>query len=233
LELNVRNTPYQGLIPYGEQDRAYFFGRREESAIVAANLRASALTVFYGSTGVGKSSVLRAGVIPDINEEARARQARGRKPEFVAVYCSDWRDEPSLTVSSRVQRAFSALGLPLNANAPDLRALISEANERGISLALVLDQFEEYLNYHGGMKTGAGFDSQLAGIVNSPGVRANVLISLRDDALAQLDQYKGQVHSVFDRTTCKTPDENDLVAPQEGWTARFLESYVLSRGPPR
>ena len=48
------------------------------------------------------------------------------------------------------------------------------------------------------MKTGAGFDLQLAGIVNSRDVRANVLISLRDDALAQLDHYKGQVHSVFD-----------------------------------
>ena len=86
----MRNSPYQGLIPYGEQDRRYFFGRREEIAIVAANVRASPLTIFYGSTGVGKTSVLRAGVIPDLNGEAQARLARSKMPDLIAVYCSDW-----------------------------------------------------------------------------------------------------------------------------------------------
>jgi hypothetical protein len=32
-------------------------------------------------TRVGKSSVLRAGVVPDINEEARARRARSKTPD--------------------------------------------------------------------------------------------------------------------------------------------------------
>jgi hypothetical protein len=198
LELNVRSSPYQGLIPYGEQDRLYFFGRREETAIVAANLRVSPLTVFYGSTGVGKSSVLSAGVVPEMNGEARARRARSKTPDLVAVYCRDWRDDPILAVSTQVQLISAEFGLSIADRTHDLCKLISAANECGMVLALILDQFEEYLYYHSGGNTGALFDRQLAEIVNTPGVRANVLISLREDALARLDQYKGQIHSVFD-----------------------------------
>ncbi len=194
----MRHSPYQGLIPYGEQDRPYFFGRREETAIVAANLRASPLTVFYGSTGVGKSSVLRAGVVPDVNQEARSRLARSRAPGLIAVYCRDWRDDPSSSVAAAIRRTFADLGLPLAGRPPDLCRLVSEALERGNALALILDQFEEYLSYHGGSDSGAAFDRQLAEIVNARGLRANVLLSLREDALARLDHYKGRMHSVFD-----------------------------------
>ena len=54
--------PYKGLIPYTEQDAAFFFGREQDQAIITANLMSTRLTVLYGPTGAGKSSVLRAGV---------------------------------------------------------------------------------------------------------------------------------------------------------------------------
>lgn len=38
------DSPYKGLIPYAEEDAAYFFGRDDERRIIAANLRASRLT---------------------------------------------------------------------------------------------------------------------------------------------------------------------------------------------
>jgi hypothetical protein len=194
----MRQSPYQGLIPYREQDRPYFFGRRAETAIVIANLRAAPLTVFYGSTGVGKTSVLRAGVVPEINDGARARTARSKTPDLVAVYCRDWRDDPCLSVISQIKRTFTLLNLSLRADALKIPDVISEASKQGIALALILDQFEEYLYYHGGAQTGSAFDTQVAEITNSPGVRANILVSLREDALARLDQYKGQVNSLFD-----------------------------------
>ena len=64
------DTPYVGLVPYGEADAAFFFGRDEETRIVAGNLRASGLTLLYGASGVGKTSLLRAGVV---HGAARAR----------------------------------------------------------------------------------------------------------------------------------------------------------------
>ena len=46
-----------------------FFGRVRETEVIAANLQASRLTVLYGPSGVGKSSVLRAGVAHRLRRE--------------------------------------------------------------------------------------------------------------------------------------------------------------------
>src|SRR2546427_12410744 len=63
--------PYKGLQPYTEADRAYFFGRERDREIIIANLYAAPLTVLYGASGVGKSSVLLAGVVPALKETPR------------------------------------------------------------------------------------------------------------------------------------------------------------------
>ena len=57
------HAPYRGLTPYTETDAAYFFGRTAEITTITANLEVSRLTLLYGPSGVGKTSVLRAGVI--------------------------------------------------------------------------------------------------------------------------------------------------------------------------
>jgi len=61
--------PYKGLLPYTEDDAAYFFGRDTERRIIGENLRASRLTLLYGESGAGKSSVLRAGVAYDVGHD--------------------------------------------------------------------------------------------------------------------------------------------------------------------
>ena len=75
-------SPYRGLAPFGESelDGLLFFGRERETEVVTANLIASRLTVVYGPSGVGKSSLLRAGVARRVRE-ARCpprRRARSR-----------------------------------------------------------------------------------------------------------------------------------------------------------
>src|SRR5215208_4431281 len=57
-------SPYKGLAPFEDSpvDALFFFGRERESEIVTANLLAYRLTVLYGASGVGKSSLLQAGV---------------------------------------------------------------------------------------------------------------------------------------------------------------------------
>ena len=65
METNLSSdSPYVGLQPYSAKDQKYFFGRERDSRIICSNLFAAPLTVLYGSSGVGKSSVLQAGVIP-------------------------------------------------------------------------------------------------------------------------------------------------------------------------
>ena len=57
-------SPYKGLAPFADTaiDAMLFFGREQDVEIVCANVVASRLTVLYGPSGVGKSSLLAAAV---------------------------------------------------------------------------------------------------------------------------------------------------------------------------
>jgi len=77
--------PYVGLQPYREEDRAYFFGRERDIESVIDNLYAARLTVYYGASGVGKSSVLMAGVVPALRCEPRWRHLREMETEGVVA----------------------------------------------------------------------------------------------------------------------------------------------------
>ena len=71
-------SPYKGLAPFGDSDldALLFFGRERDSEIVVANLLAARLTVLYGSSGVGKSSLLAASVARRLRAGARRRGDR-------------------------------------------------------------------------------------------------------------------------------------------------------------
>ena len=49
-----------------KKDAQFFFGRDDDIDIIIANLIAYKLTVLYGPSGVGKSSIIRAGVVHKI-----------------------------------------------------------------------------------------------------------------------------------------------------------------------
>ena len=62
LAAKRRDSPYFGLEYYREEDGIWFFGREAESDRVITNLQAARLTLLHADSGVGKSSLLRAGV---------------------------------------------------------------------------------------------------------------------------------------------------------------------------
>ena len=76
----VIDSPYRGLAAFGEQDAAFFFGREAATAQVlermSRRLEGGGLLVVSGVSGAGKSSLLRAGVLPQIRE-ARLGSAPG------------------------------------------------------------------------------------------------------------------------------------------------------------
>src|SRR5205823_1844564 len=80
--------PYKGLSAFDdtEVDALLFFGRGRERDVLVANLLASRLTVLYGESGVGKSSILRAGV---------ARELRRVAPEADVVVHDTWAGDPA------------------------------------------------------------------------------------------------------------------------------------------
>src|SRR5689334_24937468 len=68
MSAHLAPSPYRGLEPFDESDAPFFFGRERETRLIIASLFASPLTLLYGASGVGKSSVLRAGVLPGLRE---------------------------------------------------------------------------------------------------------------------------------------------------------------------
>ena len=60
----VESGPYAGLRAFQEEDAGRFFGRSREIAALATRIRDTPLMATVGPSGVGKSSLLRAGVVP-------------------------------------------------------------------------------------------------------------------------------------------------------------------------
>src|SRR5262249_53787958 len=99
-------SPYRGLATFEAEHRALFFGRGGEAREVALRLQAEPLVLVVGDSGVGKSSLCRAGVLPLCREAAIAA---GRR--FLSVTVTPGR-RPALALARALA---GALGLDLDA----------------------------------------------------------------------------------------------------------------------
>ena len=195
-ERSPGETPYVGLVPYFEEDAAFFFGRDEEQEIVAGNLRAARLTILYGASGVGKTSLLHAGVVHDLREQVRANAVgRPERAPFAICAFSAWRDDPLPALVEAMREACcEALGgdelRPRRTDEPLVEALRAWT-ERVRPLLVVLDQFEDYFLYHPDEDGEGSFAYEFPRLVNELNLRVNFVLSIREDAWAKLDRFEG------------------------------------------
>ncbi len=70
-ELNQENNPYRGLKPFEEEHFQFFFGRGELVKELAQRLShpEHRLTIVLGASGSGKSSLVKAGLIPHLRQQ--------------------------------------------------------------------------------------------------------------------------------------------------------------------
>jgi hypothetical protein len=68
--MTEQKSRYPGIQPLGDHEisRATFFGRSLECALLKAQVLANRLTVFYARSGLGKTSMLRAGIHQDLRD---------------------------------------------------------------------------------------------------------------------------------------------------------------------
>src|SRR5213595_2409738 len=171
-----RRSPYQGLIPYSEEDAPFFFGREKETRLISANLFASSLTLLYGASGVGKSSVLRAGV---------AHQLRQRDDLLVVVF-NAWQRDPAGDLKAEIAASAARLDEKLTPPSEllplaDYLAAYSEKLDRRVMV--ILDQFEEYFLYHA---QDDAFADEFARALLNADAQSSFLISIREDFYAKL-----------------------------------------------
>ncbi len=84
----VRNTlatlcPYRGLLYFREEDAPFFFGREAAIAQLTSAVQQHSLVAVVGASGSGKSSVVRAGLVPEL------RKSRERVWEIVTMVPTD------------------------------------------------------------------------------------------------------------------------------------------------
>jgi hypothetical protein len=199
-------SPYVGLIPYTPQDAAFFFGRENETEIICANLRSAHLTVLYGSSGVGKSSVLQAGVVHNLRELAKEDLKTYGQAEFAVVFFNNWAGDPLKGLANAIHEAVAhSLGIE-----PEMLECVPETNDLvkilhswsvryGLELLIILDQFEELFNYLTGEKRAAArFADELTKAVNAPNLPVRFLLSLRGDTLSRLDYFKESIPNLLE-----------------------------------
>ena len=203
----LTECPYLGLFPFAEENENVFYGRERTcvdlAVRVAAQVTSGGLIVVTGASGAGKSSILRAGLMPIL---ARGTQVAGSEKwhRFVITPTSD-----SLTELATVLTALSGGDIktlrdslernPSGAYLEAQRALMAFAARRGtgtspheandMRLVLIVDQFERIFT---AMPEAAGESARLAFIralcamastSAEPGARsiATVVIAVRGD----------------------------------------------------
>jgi WD40 repeat protein len=204
---SLRDSPYKGLMPYTEDDTAYFFGREAFQQVVTDNLMAARLTLLYGSSGVGKSSVLRAGVVYPLRQMAKQNLEKYGTPEFAVIYFNSWRDDPLMgllqQVKADITRLLGDIQLEPVPQSGQLDQILETwvdrigGEEGGAELFIILDQVEEYFLYHPQSNGDDPFAIEFSRSLNRPDLRVNFLISIREDCYINLDRFKGRIPNLF------------------------------------
>ena len=140
-------NPWPGLVAFTEELQEFFYGRADEADDLLRRVGRKNLTVLFGQSGLGKSSLLQAGLFPRL-------RAEGYLP--VAIRLDHAASAPSLAqqVTTRVTRAIGDAGGRAEVTVSDgtetlweyfhRRTLILQsADGRPIRPVFVFDQFEE------------------------------------------------------------------------------------------
>ena len=70
---------FVGPRAFNKEEAGYFFGRDKEIAILAGQVMSRRASLFFAQSGAGKSSLLRAGLIPDLTEKRTVGRGRRKR----------------------------------------------------------------------------------------------------------------------------------------------------------
>ncbi|MBP2068826.1 WD40 repeat domain-containing protein, partial [Streptomyces iranensis] len=167
--------PYRGLERFEPGDAELFFGREETTAQLEEMARRHRLSVVVGASGSGKSSLLRAGLIPQL-----------RRPE----------QDPD-------ERPAAVLVLTPGAQPMDRLDLLTPAKGRGDTWVLV-DQFEEVFTLCTSPDDRAAFLERLLA-AREPGSRLRVVLALRADFFVRCTENHALAAAINDATLLVGP----------------------------
>ncbi|MGI9608953.1 MAG: BTAD domain-containing putative transcriptional regulator, partial [Acidimicrobiia bacterium] len=179
IRFTPTRNPYKGLSAFGELDAADFFGRNTETEQLVAAVAAKRLVAVVGPSGIGKSSVVRAGLLPAIREGAVGGSAEwliadlmpGSFPfEELASALYRVATEPSIDLEDELRRDQRGLVRAVKRHLPD-----------GAALMLVIDQFEELFTLVDDEEERAAFLELLHAAVSDERSNIRIVLTMRAD----------------------------------------------------
>ena len=84
---HIEQRPYRGMQQFSEQHKDLFFGRSKPVDEIFDLLKNNLLTVIFGKSGIGKSSLINAGLLPELRENFYL-------PVLIRIPFSDARVDP-------------------------------------------------------------------------------------------------------------------------------------------
>ncbi|GAA2411330.1 hypothetical protein GCM10010420_45300 [Streptomyces glaucosporus] len=148
--------PFVGLASFGEEDAEFFHGREDDTRRLREAVRRHTLTLVAGPSGSGKSSLVRAGLLPALRTDgmtvSEVRPVAGERPAAVPARALLPLLEPDLGGIDRMDRA-RELARHISPDGPDRPfdpAAAAELRARVLARAgrdghvLFVDQLEEY-----------------------------------------------------------------------------------------
>ena len=166
--------PFKGLASFEPVDADYFFGRERFVAELVARLVGAAFLGIVGPSGSGKSSVLRAGLLPAL-------------AEGVLPGSGGWRR----LLLRPGERPLEELRRVLVSGAKDPLAEAVDTLPEGERLLLAVDQLEELFTACRSEAERAAFAATLARAAADPHRRALVVVALRADFYGRFAAYPG------------------------------------------
>jgi len=187
--------PYKGLRPYEEIDQDNFFGRTVEKQILVDKILTNKLTLLFAASGVGKSSLLQAAVIPELK--------RPDRENLTVIYYKDWVNDPSVTLKNTL---FESLTQTQQLSASDMLAGMTTLPEflhvgtlfiPNQPLVIVLDQFEEFFNYQRYSQYFRPFIQQLTQAILDHRTATVFVIAMREDFALELNAFKPELPTLL------------------------------------
>lgn len=181
-------NPYRGLHAFTEADRGVFFGRttvvEELLGVLARPDVRGRFLVAVGASGGGKSSLVRAGVVPALRDGA----IPGSDDWLIATMVPG--DDPHHALDSALRTISTSTADPL-ASARELgaAALIDAAVPSPHELLLVIDQFEELFTLVDDESARRNFLDGIMHAVEGADSRVRVVATLRADFLDRPLRY--------------------------------------------
>ena len=181
--LNDVRNPYKGLRPFTEADARDFFGRGELTQRLVASLReagpVSRFLAVVGPSGSGKSSVVRAGLVPTIRQGALG-EPEGR---FIAEMSPGAHpiDELEAALVRIAVRPAARLHDTLEAGSRGLLQAVDLLATSDAEVVLVIDQFEEVFTLCADEREREQFLESLRVATVDPDSRLRVIVTLRAD----------------------------------------------------